>query len=117
MDDAHRFALRWIAAFNAGDLSEILSHYADTVELTSPLYLGFTRGRSDQLWGKTALADYFGAALERYPDLRFTLLDVARGTRSVCLRYHSNVGDRTAMECFERDASGKALRVTCHYVD
>jgi hypothetical protein len=22
-----------------------------------------------------------------------------------------------ALECFERDASGKALRVTCHYVD
>jgi hypothetical protein len=117
MDDANDFALDWIAAFNAGDLPRILSHYADAVELISPIYLDFTGGESDQVSGKTALAGYFGAALTRHPDLRFTLLEVARGTRSLCLRYHSNVGDRIAMECFERDASGKALRVTCHYID
>lgn len=117
MDDANDFALEWIAAFNAGDLARILSHYADTVELTSPIYLDFTGGKSDRVWGKMALAGYFRTALARHPDLRFTLIEVARGTRSVCLRYHSSVGDRIAMECFERDASGKALRVTCHYVD
>jgi len=117
MDDANDFALEWIAAFNARDLARILSHYADAVELTSPIYLDFTGGGSDRLSGKTALAGYFRAALARYPDLHFTLLEVARGTRSLCLRYHSNVGERIAMECFERDLSGKALRVTCHYVD
>lgn len=117
MDDANDFALDWIAAFNAGDLARILSHYTDTVELISPIYLDFTGDLSDRVSGKIALADYFGSALARHPDLRFTVLDVAKGSRGLCLRYHSNVGDRIAMECFERDASGKAFRVTCHYVD
>lgn len=117
MDDANELAIEWIAAFNSGDLARILSHYADTVELISPIYLDFTGGESDQVSGKPALARYFGTALARHPDLRFTLIEVARGTRSLCLRYHSSVGDRIAIECFERDASGKAIRVMCHYVD
>lgn len=117
MDDANAFALEWIAAFNAGDLTRILSHYADGIELISPVYRDFTAGVSDQVSGKAALAGYFGAALARHPGLRFTLLEIANGTRGLCLRYHSNVGDRIAMECFERDASGKAFRVICHYVD
>ena len=90
--------------------------YADAVELISPIYLDFTGGESDQVSGRTALARYFGTALARHPDLRLTLIE-ARSTRSLCLRYRSSVGDRIVMECFERDASGKALRVTCHYVD
>lgn len=117
MDDANAFALDWIAAFNAGDLARILSHYTDTVELISPIYRDFTGGVSDEVSGRAALAGYFAAALARHPELRFTLLDVGRGTRGLCLRYHSNIGDRVAMECFERDSSGKAFRVTCHYVD
>ena len=115
MDEADDFARNWIAAFNTGDLALILSHYAEEVELISPIYLAFTEGRSDKVSGKAALAGYFEMALARYPELHFTLLEIARGTRSVCLRYHSNIGDRIAIECFERDAAGKAARVTCHY--
>lgn len=109
------FASEWIAAFNAHDLAQILSHYADDVELISPIYRDFTQGRTDQLQGKIELSRYFAAALERYPDLHFTLLDVAEGTRGLCLRYRTNLGDRIAMECIECDATGQARRVLCHY--
>ncbi len=35
--EAQEFALEWIAAWNSHDLDRILSHYADDVEVTSPL--------------------------------------------------------------------------------
>jgi len=34
---AERFAREWYAAWNAHDLDRILSHYADDVEMASPL--------------------------------------------------------------------------------
>lgn len=111
------FAEEWVDAFNAHDLERILAHYAEDVVLISPIYLQFTEGRSDEVSGIAALRDYFGAALARYPALRFTLLEVADGARGPCLRYHSNLGDRIAMECFELDGSGRAKRVLCHYND
>jgi ketosteroid isomerase-like protein len=35
-NDAWKLANHWIAAWNAHDLEQILSHYNDAVELTSP---------------------------------------------------------------------------------
>ena len=35
--EATRFAQEWVAAWNSRDLERILSHYADDVEVTSPL--------------------------------------------------------------------------------
>jgi hypothetical protein len=34
---AQEFAIEWIAAWNSHDLERILGHYADDVEVTSPL--------------------------------------------------------------------------------
>jgi hypothetical protein len=36
-DEAWTFANQWIAAWNAHNLELILSHYEETVELTSPV--------------------------------------------------------------------------------
>lgn len=110
------FGHEWVAAFNAHDLERILSHYAEEVELISPLYLQFTGGRTDTVRGIGELRHYFRNALQRHPQLCFTLLEIGEGTKGICLRYRTNIGDRTAMECFELDGSGRALRVLCHYV-
>ena len=114
--DGRRFAEEWVGAFNSHDLDRILGHYAPAVELISPLYLRFTGGLSDAVQGLDGLRDYFGAALSSYPELQFTLLEVARGTRGICIRYRSNLDDRIAMECMEFDENGKAVRVLCHYL-
>lgn len=115
MKVADDFAREWIEAFNAHDLERIFSHYARDVRLISPLYLQFSEGRSDELNGIAELRRYFAAALRLYPQLRFSLLEVAQGSRGPCIRYHTNVGDRIAMEAIELDSSGKAARVLCHY--
>lgn len=114
--NVHVFAEEWIDAFNARDLGRILSHYSEDIELISTLYLRFTEGGSDRVCGKEELRHYFVGALDRYPDLLFTLLEVGEGARGPCLRYHTNMGDQIAIECFELDKAGKASRVLCHYV-
>jgi hypothetical protein len=115
MTDPLTFAQEWIEAFNGHDLERILSHYADDVRLISPFYLQFTEGRTDELNGISELRHYFGTALQRYSALRFSLLEVTEGSRGLCIRYHTNLGDRIAMEAIELDAFGKAARVLCHY--
>lgn len=114
---ARRFAEEWIDAFNASDLDRILALYSPAIELVSPLYHRFTGGRTDTIRGIADLRAYFDGALGRFPALTFTLLDLAIGSRSICLRYHSNVADHVAMECFELDAAGRATRALCHYAD
>jgi hypothetical protein len=115
MIDAQAIAREWVDAFNKHDLERVLSHYSDDIQLVSPFYLQFTAGHTDELNGISELRHYFGTALQRYPELRFSLLDVAEGSRGPCIRYHTNLGDRIAMEAIELDASGKATRVLCHY--
>ncbi|WP_037502952.1 nuclear transport factor 2 family protein [Sphingomonas jaspsi] len=110
------FAHEWINAFNSHELDRIIALYADDVRLTSPLYLRYTAGASATVQGIEPLRSYFGSALQRYPDLRFTLLDVATGVDGPCIRYHSNVGDHVAMEAFSLDRERRIVRVWCHYV-
>ena len=110
------FVRKWIDAFNSHDLDCIMALYGQDVRLTSPLYLRYTAGASATVQGIEALRAYFTAALQRYPDLRFTLLDFAAGVRGPCIRYHSNVGDHVAMEAFELGDGGRVAAVLCHYV-
>jgi hypothetical protein len=113
---AQAFAEEWVDAFNRRDLQRILSNYTADVELISPIYQQFTEGRSDVVRGMDDLRAYFDAALRRFPELHFRLVDVARGSRGLCIRYHTNIGDRIGMECFELDEHGKAARIICHYL-
>lgn len=56
---AQRFAEEWYAAWNADDLDAVLDHYADDVEMVSPLVSTLTGRDDDTLVGKDALRAYF----------------------------------------------------------
>jgi len=114
-DEARRFAHRWYAAWNAHDLEAILDHYADDVEMTSPLVASLTGGDRTGLSGKEALRAYFASGLERYPDLRFTPIRLFVGADSLVLEYES-VGGATAAEVVFLDDAGQVRRYAAHYV-
>jgi hypothetical protein len=97
-------AEEWIAAFNAHDLERVLACYADDVELTSPIALARSGGRSATVRGLTA-----------YPDLRFELVGCFAGVGSAVVHYHTNAGDRMAAEFVAFDAAGRITRVNAHY--
>jgi predicted ester cyclase len=113
-DEAWNLANLWVAAWNAHDLDLIMTHYEDSVELTSPVaaqLLGTSDGR---VIGKAGLRAYFRRGLEAYPELHFGLADVLCGVNSVVLYYTNQKGTRTA-EFMELSATGKVARVVANY--
>jgi len=111
----HRdFAMEWVQAWNSHDLERVLSHYDDSVILISPrarLVLGVDYGA---VRGKPALRDYIKRALERVPDLTFTLDRVFSGVNSVVIEFHTNDG-RHGAEFMDFAQDGRVARVIAHY--
>ncbi|HVN62101.1 MAG TPA: nuclear transport factor 2 family protein [Gaiellaceae bacterium] len=113
---AARFAEEWYAAWNSHDLPAILDHYADDVEMTSPL-VATLAGRDDgRIVGKDALSAYFAAGLEKYPDLHFEPIDLFVGVDSLVLHYRGAGGNLVAEVVFldERD---KVIRYLANYTE
>ena len=69
--DSRSFAEEWVEAWNARDLERILSHYAADIVFLSPV--AARRLGDGRVSGIAALGEYWSAALEAIPDLRFTL--------------------------------------------
>jgi hypothetical protein len=111
---AREFADHWIAAWNSHDLDDILSHYAPTVTLTSPVAANLLNDPSGTVSGKEALRGYFGRGLKAFPNLTFVLHDALSGINSVVLYYTNHKGTKTA-EFMEFDANGKVIRVVANY--
>jgi len=113
-DEAWSLASHWIAAWNAHDLDSIMTHYEDTIELTSPVAAHLLGTPDGKVSGKANLRAYFQRGLEAYPDLHFHLEDVLWGINSVVLYYTNQKGRRTA-EFMELSASGKMAQVVANY--
>lgn len=113
-EEAWELAHHWVAAWNAHNLELILTHYDDTVELTSPVAAQLLGTPEGKVVGKTDLRAYFQKGLAAYPDLRFDLENVFWGVKSVVLCYANQKGTRTA-EFMELSASGKVVRVVANY--
>jgi predicted ester cyclase len=113
-EDAQKLATHWIAAWNAQDLEQIMSHYEDAVELTSPVAARLLGTSDGKIVGKANVRAYFRRGLEAYPELHFRLEDVLWGLRSVVLYYHNQNGTRTA-EFMDLSENGKVLRVVANY--
>ncbi len=112
--DAERLAAHWIAAWNAHDLDAVLSHYADDVEIASPVAAQLLGTPDGRVVGKPALRAYFARGLEAFPALRFALKDVLVGTDTVVLYYVNQRGTHTA-EVMELGANGLVTRMRATY--
>jgi len=90
--EARRFALEWVAAWNAHDLDGVLSHFADDAEFTSPVAAQLLPGTGGVLRGKEAIRAYWAVGLERIPDLRFEVVDVYTGVDLIVIHYRNHTG-------------------------
>jgi len=115
MPTGEAFARAWIEAWNQHDLTAILSHYAEDIVFTSPAAARITGDVSGRVVGKAALAAYWGEALRRVPDLRFTLRSVLAGVDSVAIRYHSSRTDAEVVEVICFGADGLAVEASAYY--
>lgn len=87
--DAKKFANTWIESWNSHDLNDILNHYSDDIEITTPMIKLAAGINSGSLKGKENVKEYWRKALERIPDLYFELYEVTSGVNSVALFYKS----------------------------
>lgn len=116
MIDQNKFAQNWIADWNSHDLDEILSHYTDDFEITTPMIKMALGNDTGTLKGKQAIREYWEQALQKFPDLEFKLFNVAQGVHSVVL-YYQSVMDKKAMEVMFFDDDNKIYKVIAHYSD
>lgn len=108
------FAKKWIASWNSHDLDDILSHYTDDFEITTPMIKRVVGLDTDTLKGKKAIADYWGKALAKMPDLHFEFYDVAKGVDSIAVYYKSVLEKRT-VEVMYFNEEGLITKVVAHY--
>jgi len=114
LQQAQEFAQEWVDSWNSHELDRILSHYADDFHMTSPFIAQLTNEPSGTIKGKENVRAYWAIALERIPDLHFTLIEVLTSVDSMTLYYHAVLGKRAAEVLFF-DANGKVSRAIAHY--
>ncbi len=87
--DAQDFVHSWVQAWNAHDLDEVLSHFADDVIFTSPVAAQLLDDSDGVIRGKAALRNYWSEGLRRIPDLRFEVVDVYVGLSTLVINYRN----------------------------
>ena len=114
--NAKNFAKEWIKSWNSHDLEDIMKHYADDLEITTPM-IKLTGGiESGSLQGKENVKAYWSKALQKFPDLKFELLDVTSGVNSVAL-YYQSIMDKKAVEVMFFNENGLVNKMIAHYTD
>ncbi len=106
---ARDFANEWIAAWNYHDLDRILAHYSDAFEMRSPGIVSVAGEPSGVLIGKPKVRAYWTAALKAQPDLKFELIGVYAGVKSVAIHYRTRAG-RMVVEVLEFNSDCEVVR-------
>ena len=114
--DAIKFANQWIESWNSHDLDDILAHYSDDVEITTPMIKLAAGIESGSLKGKENVKEYWKKALQKIPDLHFELYEVTSGINSVALFYKS-VMNKKAIEVMFFNDQGKVNKMYALYTE
>ena len=99
-------------AFAASEV--VVFAYADDFTMTTPMIQKLLGIPSGTLQGKRAVGDYWRAALQKIPDLQFSIIETTCGVDTVSIYYHAVLG-RRAIETFFFDAAGKVCKALATY--
>lgn len=114
--ESKKFAEEWVKSWNSHNLEEILSHYSDDVEITTPMIKIATGDESGSLKGKEKVSEYWKKALEKMPDLHFELYDVTEGVNCVAW-YYKSVLNKKAIELMFFNEEGKVCKMIACYTN
>jgi len=114
--EAKKFAKAWIESWNSHDLNDIMKHYAEDIQITTPMIKLAGGIESGSLQGKEEVRAYWQKALNKIPDLHFELVDVTSGVDSVAL-YYKSVMSKMAIEVMFFDENGLVNKMIAHYTD
>ena len=114
--DVKKFAKEWIDSWNSHDLDDIMKHYADDIQITTPMLKLAAGLESGSIQGKEEVRAYWEKALNKIPDLHFELIEVTSGINSVAL-YYKSVMNKMAVEVMFFDENGLVNKMIAHYTD
>jgi hypothetical protein len=103
---------RWLEAWNARDLDEIVACYSEGVEFVLPALVGDAEER--KIAGREQLREHFRHGLELAPNLTVTEESLLVGPSGFAILYRREDGHR-AIETVELDGDGLAARVRVFY--
>ena len=110
-DDARAFAAQWAEAWNRRDIEQVLAHFHEDVEFTSPTALAVVG--TPTVRGKRSLREYWTMALSRLASLRFTVHRVVwdAGSRELAIIYTSETDGkaRRVSENLRFDSAGQIV--------
>jgi hypothetical protein len=111
---ALKIAQSWIEAWNLHDVNKIMVHYAEDVEVESPLILKLLDDLAGVSRGKTELKSYYSRALARYPEIHLELLQVLMGIDYFAIYYRTAKG-LICVDQLHIDSAGLIFKVEAHY--
>lgn len=114
--DPESYADEWARAWNAHDIEAVLAHFRDDVVFTSPVAARVVPESRGVVRGKTALLDYWTAALKTLPDLHFDVIAVYRGESTLVINYRNHRGE-TVNEVLTFDGDGLVREGHGTYLD
>jgi SnoaL-like domain/Rho termination factor, N-terminal domain len=103
---------RWLGAWNAHDLEEIVACYSEGVEFVLPALVDDSEER--RIAGREALREHFRHGLELAPNLTVTEESLLVGPGGFAILYRREDGHR-AIEAVELDNDGLAAKVQVFY--
>ena len=112
---ANKFAADWIRAWNKADLSDVLSHYTDDFEMSSPNIQTVFGEPSGTLSGKERVRAYWQTMLSKFGTPKMELVNVFVGAGSIAIEYRNR--GRKGVEIFFFDESGLVNKAAAHYLD
>ena len=114
LENAEKFAQDWIKAWNSHDLNLILDHYADDIEISTPMIKHTLGIKSGSMKGKKSVREYWEKALIKYPNLHFQLHEITTGINSIAL-YYTSILDKKAIEVMFFNDENKVSKMFAYY--
>ena len=114
--DAQKFAEEWIESWNSHDLEDIMKHYSEDIEITTPMIKLAVGIESGSLVGKETVKEYWNKALLKFPDLHFELIEVTSSVNSVAL-YYKSIMNKKAIEVMFFNDKGLVNKMIAHYTN
>ena len=100
---AARHVEKWVKGWTDHNLNAIMSSYAEELEFSSPNIRAFLgENKNNTISSKRELSTYFSVGLERFPNLKFKIIDFTVSDNKVILEYSANLDGKSIVNVIEK---------------
>jgi len=94
---------KWLKGWSDHNLNAIMSSYAEELEFSSPKIRAILgENKNNTISSKRELSTYFSAGLERFPNLKFKIIDFTVSNNKVILEYSANLDGKSIVIVIEK---------------